>query len=71
MLSYFRSDYSSVADLKYLLNRINNQKIEFHEENQNLYAILVEAVFYKLAWQGAEPIPIKDVLVYFESIPLS
>ena len=27
VLSYFRSGYSSIADLKYLLNRINNQKI--------------------------------------------
>jgi len=71
ILAYFRSEYSSIADLKYLLNRINNQKIEFHEQNQNLYAVLVEAVFYKLAWHDADPLPIKDVLVYFESIPLS
>lgn len=28
-------------------------------------------MFYKLAWHGSDPIPIKDVLVYFESIPLS
>lgn len=70
ILSYFRSSFSSISDLKYLLNRINNKKIEFHEDNQSLYAVLVEAVFYKLVWHGTDHIPIKDVLVYFESIPL-
>jgi hypothetical protein len=32
---------------------------------------LVEAVYYKLAWHKNDNIPIKDILVYFESIPLS
>jgi hypothetical protein len=44
--------------------------MEFHESNQNLYKVLVEAVYYKLRWKNNQPIPIKDVLVYFESIPL-
>jgi hypothetical protein len=70
ILTYFKAPYSTVADLKYLLNRINNQKMEFHESNQNLYKVLVEAVYYKLRWQSNQPIPIRDVLVYFESIPL-
>jgi hypothetical protein len=33
--------------------------------------VLVEAVYYKLAWHKNDHIPIKDILVYFESIPLS
>ena len=41
ILNYFISDLSSVSDLKYLLNRINNEKIEFHEKNQEMYEILV------------------------------
>jgi hypothetical protein len=31
ILSYFKSPYSTLADLKYILNRINSRKIEFHE----------------------------------------
>lgn len=50
ILCYFRADYSSLADLKYLLNRVNSEKREFHDRNQNLYKILVEAVHYKLRW---------------------
>lgn len=34
ILTYFKATYSTIADLKYLLNRINNQKMEFHEQNQ-------------------------------------
>lgn len=71
ILTYFKAPYSSIADLKYLLNRINNQKMEFHEANQNLYRVLVEAVFYKLRWEESQPPPIRDILVYFESIPMS
>jgi hypothetical protein len=71
ILTYFKASYSTIADLKYLLNRINNQKMEFHEENQNLYRILVEAIYYKLRWENGQQPPIQDILVYFESIPMS
>lgn len=71
ILCYFRADYSSLADLKYLLNRVNSEKQEFHDRNQNLYRILVEAVHYKLRWEEAESIPINEVIVYYENIPLA
>jgi len=29
ILSYFSSDLSQISDLKYILNRVNNAKIEF------------------------------------------
>ena len=41
LLLYFSSDLSEVSDLKYILNRINNEKIEFHRKNQEMYEILV------------------------------
>jgi hypothetical protein len=30
LLNYFVSDISEISDLKYILNRINNRKEEFH-----------------------------------------
>lgn len=33
LLHYFASPLSEVSDIKHLLNRINNEKREFHEEN--------------------------------------
>jgi hypothetical protein len=58
LLNYFISDLSEVSDLKYILNRINNQKLEFHKENQNMYMILVEALQHKLKVGTSNDIPI-------------
>jgi hypothetical protein len=37
LLNYFASPLSEISDIKYLLNRMNNEKREFHEENEGLY----------------------------------
>jgi hypothetical protein len=58
LLNYFISDLSEVSDLKYILNRINNQKLEFHKENQKMYMILVEALQRKLKIGTENDIPI-------------
>ena len=70
LLKYFSSDISEVSDLKYILNRINNNKIEFHRKNQEMYEILVEALERKLKIGTEKDIPIEEVLIYIENIPL-
>ena len=70
LLNYFISDLSSVSDLKYILNRINNEKMEFHEKNQEMYEILVEAIERKLKLGTDNDIPIEEVLIYIENIPI-
>ena len=34
--------------IKYLLNRINNEKREFHAENEEMYEVLVKGMQIKL-----------------------
>ena len=70
ILNYFISDLSSVSDLKYILNRINNKKLEFHQKNQSLYRILIEATERKLKIGTGNDIPIDEVLIYLENIPI-
>lgn len=48
LLSYFASDKSETSDIKYLLNRMNNEKKEFHEENEGIYEVLVRGMQLKL-----------------------
>ena len=48
LLNYFKSDTSEISHLKYLLNRVNNEKKEFHSTHENMYAILVKAMQIKL-----------------------
>lgn len=71
LLSYFISPLSSVSDLKYILNRINNEKMEFHTANQDMYEILVEAIERKLKLGSDNDIPIEEVLIYIENIPIT
>lgn len=70
LLNYFVSDLSEVSDLKYILNRINNKKLEFHMKNQDMYEILVEALKRKMKMGTGSDIPLAEVLIYIESIPL-
>lgn len=58
LLSYFISDVSEVSDLKYILNRINNEKIEFHQKNQELYEILVESLKRKMKVGSKNDVPL-------------
>ena len=58
LLSYFISDISEVSDLKYILNRINNEKIEFHQKNQELYEILVESLKRKMKVGSKNDVPL-------------
>lgn len=37
LFSYFYSDLSAISDLKFILNRINNEKTEFHQKNYGIY----------------------------------
>ncbi len=64
LLNYFISPLSSVSDLKYILNRINNEKMQFHLANQAMYEILVEAIERKLKLGTGNDIPIEEVLIY-------
>lgn len=61
---------SEISDLKYILNRINNQKSEFHEKNENMYKVLVESIERKLKIGTGEDIPLVEVIMYVENIPL-
>ena len=48
LLKYFSSPISELSDIKYLLNRINNEKREFHAENEEMYEVLVKGMQIKL-----------------------
>jgi hypothetical protein len=70
-LKYFSSGLSEVSDIKYLLNRINNEKKEFHDENIEMYEVLVKGMQIKLKLGSDKDIPISEVLIYIENIPLT
>lgn len=70
LLKYFASDISQISDLKYMLNRINNEKHVFHKENQEMYVVLIKALEKKLKIGTDNDIPIDDLLIYLEHIPL-
>ena len=59
-----------MSDLKYILNRINNEKMEFHLVNQPMYEILIEAIERKLTIGSDNDIPIEEVVIYIENIPI-
>lgn len=58
LLNYFISDLSEISDLKYLLNRINNENHQFHKENTAMYAVLVEALQRKMKIGTGNDIPL-------------
>jgi hypothetical protein len=62
---------SEISNLKYLLNRINNEKKEFHYTHESMYAVLVRAMQLKLRVGTSESIPIEEVLIYLENIPIT
>jgi hypothetical protein len=64
LLNYFASEVSEISHLKYLLNRINNEKREFHAENEGMYGVLVKAMQMKLRLGGSHDIPVDEVLIY-------
>jgi hypothetical protein len=64
------SDLSEISDLKYILNRINNRKEEFHHENQNLYEIMIKALKIKMKLGTERDVPLEEVLIYIHSIPI-
>lgn len=71
MLNYFKSDKSEISHLKYLLNRINNEKKEFHYNHESMYGVLVKAMQIKMKVGSDNDIPIDDVLIYLENIPIT
>ena len=71
LLNYFTSDVSEVSHLKYLLNRVNNEKKEFHSTHEGMYAVLVKAMQMKLKLGSPKDIPIDEVLIYLENIPIT
>jgi hypothetical protein len=58
LLNYFASDLSEISDLKYILNRLNNEKREFHIENEGIYIVLVRAMQMKLKLGSDNDIPL-------------
>lgn len=60
-----------MSDIKYLLNRINNEKREFHDENIEMYEVLVKGMQIKLKLGSTQDIPISEVLIYINNIPLA
>lgn len=70
-MEYFKLPISELSDIKYLLNRINNEKKEFHINNQHMYEVLVEAMTFKLMVGTQNDIPLKEVLIYIENVPMN
>lgn len=70
LLNYFKNPVSSLSDLKYIFNRINNEKKEFHLKNQEMYEVLVRTMGYKLMVGTDEDIPLSEILIYVENIPI-
>ena len=70
LFSYFKSDVSEISHLKYLLNRINNEKKEFHSTHESMYYVLIKAMQIKLKLGSDNDIPVDEVLIYIENIPI-
>lgn len=71
LFSYFKSEISEISNLKYLLNRINNEKKEFHSNHESMYYVLVKAMQIKLKMGSENDIPVDEVLIYIENIPIA
>lgn len=50
---------------------MNNEKKEFHLQNQSIYEVVVRAMQLKLKIGTSQDIPIEEVIIYIETIPLS
>ena len=50
---------------------MNNEKTEFHQFNLSIYEVLVRAMEYKLKRGSDQDIPIDEVLIYIDKIPIS
>lgn len=70
LLDYFKSELSQLSDIKYLLNRINNERKQFHLKNQEMYCVLVDAMTLKMKVGTENDIPLDEILIYIENIPL-
>lgn len=70
LLNYFKKPVSQLSDIKYLLNRINNEKKEFHTGHQDMYKILVEAMTYKMMIGTDNDIPLSEIIIYIQNVPL-
>lgn len=53
-----------------MLNRINNEKKEFHSTHESMYYVLVKAMQIKLKLGSDNDIPVDEVLIYIENIPI-
>jgi len=69
MFRYFSAEESSVADLKCILNKLNNEKNEFHLTAEKLYEVLIKAIMTKMKVGSSCDTPIEEILVYIENIP--
>ena len=71
LLNYFNSSVSQVSDIKYIFNRINNENREFHMNNQSMYNVLIDAIAIKFMIGSADDIPLDEILIYIENIPIT
>lgn len=47
---------------------MNNEKVEFHEENQGMYEVIVKGMQAKLYIGSSHDIPIDEVYIYISNI---
>ncbi len=70
LYNYFSSEQSTVGDLKCILNKLNNQKMQFHVLAESMYQVLITAIMKKIRIGGGRSdTPLQQILVYIENIP--
>ena len=56
--------------MKFILNRINNEKTEFHKKNKGIYEVLIRSVQFKIKLGTGRDVPLDEVMIYIQNIQL-
>jgi hypothetical protein len=48
MFNFFKSEDSSLSDLKIILNKFNNEKKDFHQKNHKIFDVIVKGLMEKI-----------------------
>ncbi len=70
LFSYFYSERSEISDIKFILNRVNNEKAEFHQKNKGIYEVLIKSIQFKMRVGSPHDIPMDEVMIYVQNILL-